>query len=86
MTYFEQICDYNGDKYNGHDCAPGDLSGRYGSMDLSTSATQLYDVSGYDPLMKPLDQLTGKSVALLYTSDKFIIAWAVFEIYWSNNE
>ena len=45
-------------------------------MDLSTSATQLYDVSDYDPLMKPLDQLTGKSVALLYTSDKFIIAWA----------
>ena len=79
---YEYDCDYSGDVENRFQCAPGDLSGKYGSIDISSSSNFFLNMSGYDPLMIAIEQLEGKSVALLCGDDRsMILACAGFTNY-----
>lgn len=72
---------YDEDVYNRLNCAPGDLSGKWGDIDISDNINFRFNISGYDPKMMPMSHIVGKSMVLQCSSDWAIIACAPFADY-----
>ena len=80
---YEYTCEVNGYylSQDRHKCGPGDLSNKYGSIDISQNAYFWFNRTGGDALMIPLSQLDGKSIVLQCENDYRTIACAPFEDY-----
>jgi len=76
VTNYNYTCDFNeyGDRFL---CAPGDLTGKYGSISSTGDGTLI----GYDPLMIDLSQLADLSVAVQCSETWETVACGSFQQY-----
>ena len=66
---YNYTCDFTNDPFN---CAPGDLTGKFGLIATDSDGTLL----GYDPIMVDLSLLGGKSIVIQCADDWSMLACA----------